>query len=112
MKKDNIIHTTAVLNKTYYHHFGINEMSASLYGNKVAEIENLKMKMSDNQEPPAKNSNIDSTKPDYWGWYDNEEQKFLLIFPAYFMLNMCFPYGMKVEEEAGKGKAYRLEIIN
>jgi len=35
-----------------------------------------------------------------------------MIYTARFLLDMCFPSGIKKIEESGQGKAYRLEIIN
>lgn len=90
-----------------YRHFGIHPVTASLYGDKVEDIVELTMKISDNQSEPDNETMI----ADYWGWFDNEENEFSLIYPKYFLLNMCFPYGIKILEAQGRGKAYRLEII-
>jgi len=105
-----IFSTTAVFNNNHYKHFGINKLSASLYGDKPEDIVKLEFKISDNQELPESDSHKKMIA-DYWGWYDFKNEKISLIFPQRFLLNMCFPYGMKVEEDANIGKAYRLEII-
>jgi predicted SPOUT superfamily RNA methylase MTH1 len=104
--------TTAVFNGKHYAYFGIHPKTAFLYGDKPEDIETITIKISDNQTPVPPNSEKDSSKPDYWGYYDNESRKFTHIYPAYFLLNMCFPYGIKAEEDRNFGKAYRLEIIN
>lgn len=47
---------------------------------------------------------------DYYGWKDNSgEIKFIL--PSEVQRDMCFPYGPKVEEDAGKGVRVRLTIV-
>lgn len=104
---------TATLNKNgrFYEHFGIFPQIVSLYGNRVEDIVEIEFKISTDQTKPEANNN--NMNPDYWGWYDNDKQAFsMMIFAQYFLLNMCFPYGIKASEEHGEGKAYRLEIQN
>ena len=95
------------INGNCYHHFGIRESLASLYGDNPKDIKELTMKVSNNQ------SIVDeiNTKPDYWGWYDNKKEIFTMIYSKRFLLEMCFPYGIKSSEETNHGKAYRLEIV-
>ncbi len=93
----------------HYHHFGINEMSAFLYGNKPEDIFELEMKVSENQERPDKNENKMET--DYWAWFDTNKEQPSHLYPKLFLLNMIFPYGIKTSEEHGDGKAYRVELI-
>ncbi len=110
MKIEPSIHS-AVLQKNGYGHFGITPMSACLYGDKVEDIINVEVSVSDNQEkPPPPQDDPNVNEADYWGWWDNEMKKFTIIWSKYFLLNMCFTYGMRPEEEKGKGKAYRLNI--
>ena len=101
--------TTAVWNKTHYYHFGIHPNLASIYGDKPEDIVSLEMIPAENQELPADEIQMEV---DYWGWYDERQQRFTLIFPKRFLLNMCFPYGMKAEEDLGRGKSYRLQVLN
>jgi len=35
-----------------------------------------------------------------------------MIYAQRFLLDMCFPAGIKETENGGGGKAYRLEIVN
>lgn len=110
---EKVFETTATFNKEQglnggYNHFGINKIFASMYGNKPEDVVNLKFKISENQE---QNHTKYRTDNDYWGFYSFEEEKFILIFHQYFILDMCFTYGMRIEEEHNKGKAYRIEII-
>lgn len=105
--------TTATLSKdgSHYKDFGIHEMVASLYGADPKDIVELEFVISTNQTPVEKNltSYEDS---DYWVWMDkdgNSSQR--LLWPQHFLLNMCFPYGIKAAEEAGQGKAFRVELI-
>lgn len=102
--------TTAVysVNGNCYHHFGIHLSLVSLYGDDPNDIVTLKMKVSDDQTLPINEAN---TAADYWGWYDNESEEFEMIYAKKFLLEMCFPCGTKPSEDAGQGKACRLEII-
>lgn len=104
-----IINTTAVLNGNHYHHFGINRNFASIYGDKSEDVEDVKLKISDDQSLPKKNDN--SMDTDYWGWYDYERQDFTMIYPKRFLLDICFAYGIKASEDHNQGKSYRLKII-
>jgi len=104
--------TTAVFNGRHYVHFGIHPTTASLYGNRREDIVELTMRLAEDQEVPKHTSGPKSNpNADYWGWYEDDIGKFTLIWQAYMLLEMCFPYGMKVEEDKGRGKAFRLEIV-
>jgi hypothetical protein len=102
--------TTATLNENgkFYEHFGISPKLASLYGDKPEDIVEVEFKISDNQKVPPHDK---SMNVDYWGWYDSRIKKFSMIYAKHFLLEMCFPYGIKANEDKGQGKAYRLEII-
>jgi hypothetical protein len=39
-----------------------------------------------------------------------EEAKPSMIHPHWSLYSMCFPYGPKAEEEAGKGRTVRLAV--
>lgn len=114
MMIEKIIHrvfeTTAVLGPRGFQHFGITEMSASLYGDKAEDIQYLQVKVSQNQEMPPKHDNL-NPEADYWAWYDKERDRLSLIYPKRFLLQMCFAYGMKIMEERGFGIACRVEIV-
>lgn len=99
---------TAIWNKDHYHHFGIIPTLAHLYGDSPENIHNINLRISEDQSQPVDNN----PHVDYWGWFDFQKKDFTLIYPQKFLLNMCFTYGIKAEEDSGKGKAYRLEIYN
>ena len=104
--------TTAVFNGKNYRHFGIHPKTASLYGHSASEIVEVTMRLSEDQEVPKHLTGPKAPpNPDYWGWFDNEDGSFTFIWSAYFLLEMCFTYGMKAEENRGRGKAYRLEVV-
>jgi len=44
------------------------------------------------------------------GYYDFERKSMSMIYPQYFLLNMCFPAGLKIAEDRGEGKTYRLIV--
>jgi len=105
---------TAVLNGDHYRHFGIHPKTASLYGDKVEDIVVVVMKISEDQSIPEPNNNVE--KVDYWVWYDEDTIVSNcgfsnMLFAQRFLLNMCFPAGIRGCEEAGRGKAYRVEIV-
>jgi hypothetical protein len=107
--------TTAVLNGDHYRHFGIQPITANLYGDKPEDIETIKFKIHEDQSLPEKNNITNMTQQclvDYWGWYDYKDDDFtMMIYPQRFLLNMCFPSGINGSEEVHHGKAFRLEII-
>lgn len=40
----------------------------------------------------------------YWAWWNEKDQVFEMVYPSKGVVNMCFPYGAKAEEECGRGK--------
>lgn len=46
----------------------------------------------------------------YWGWWDNESNRFEHVHPTKGILSIVFPYSMKLYEEKGEGKAYNVII--
>ncbi len=54
---------------------------------------------------------IDETG-EYFGWLDFKDQKTkpCMIYDSLLLLDCCFPYGMKAEIDAGKGKMVKLTI--
>lgn len=110
---DKLFSKTATLynkgDQRFYQHFNIHPSTAMVYGDKPEDIVIVDMEIAEDQTIP------DESKPDntadYWGWYDNKKQDFTLIYAKRFLLNMCFPSGIKGSEEADSGKAYRLKIV-
>jgi hypothetical protein len=101
---------SAVWNGKNFGHFGIHPQTCCLYGDEPEDIENVEFTISDDQSLPISNDN--SMNVDYWGWIDTGDDNFSsMIYPKYFLLDMCFPYGIKKTELAGQGKAYRLTMI-
>jgi hypothetical protein len=99
----------AVFNGKNYSHFGIHGSFASLYGPyEEKDIVVLKLFVHEDQSLPKKSKN--PNKPDYWGYWDFERKSLTLVYPAYFLLDMCFPSGIKACEERNQGKAYRLKV--
>lgn len=103
----------AIFNNNHYHHFGIHPITASLYGDKVEDIKKVSFIIDDDQT--VKKDNFvggGKDKADYWGWFDYEQNDFTMIYPQRFLLDMCFPAGIKATETFNQGKSYRLKIIN
>ncbi len=48
-------------------------------------------------------SKVKEFKDCYWGWWDNEDRAFTLVFPSKNLIEICFPYGTKGETKRGRG---------
>lgn len=47
----------------------------------------------------------------YWGWEDAEKPgRFSMIWPSFVQLQVCFPYGIDIEEKKGKGRRVQLRV--
>lgn len=46
----------------------------------------------------------------YWGWWDAERQEFCFVFVKRLLVEVCFPYGSKAEEERGRGKLMPVRV--
>lgn len=53
-----------------------------------------------------------STDPpsDYWGWLGADKNYYHFVFYHKSLMEMCFPYGSKAEEERGRGRAVNLIV--
>ena len=66
-------------------------------------------------EPGTLIHQINVTKTDnptdesYWAWEDPDGD-ISMVYYAYLLLDMCFPYGSAAEEEEHKGKVIRVNI--
>lgn len=101
---------SAVLNSNgYLDSFGIHPKTARIFGVEPEDIIDVRFKIADDQAPNPNRKDVD-----YWGWYSFKKKDFSgrLIWHRRELLQMCFPYGIKAEEKANKGKAYRLTIIS
>ena len=97
--------------KGVFYHFGIVPSLASVYGNKPEDIVQVSITIAEDQTIPENDSDGKEYVGDYWGWFDFNEQRFSMIYPRRFLLNMCFAYGIEASEERGHGKAFRLVVI-
>ena len=48
-----------------------------------------------------------------WAWWDTKDKEFQFVFAFRGAVEMCFPYGTKIEEELGRGKllAVTVEVL-
>jgi len=104
------IKINAIKGEKCFEHFGIHPKTASMFGYEPNEIIELTMILSKNQTRSQPNDTCE--KADYWSWFDIAHNRFTMIYSQYFLLNMCFAYGIDSAEKGFTGKAYRLEIIN
>lgn len=47
---------------------------------------------------------------EYWAWWDSEHGRFEFVYQRKFLVDMCFPYGTKAEEERGKGRLLNVSV--
>lgn len=104
--------STAIFKNEMYQHFGIHPVTCSLYGHSSEEIVDIEILIAQNQvrDKEVERGQMKSKEADYWGWFDSKKKVFTMIYPQYFLLDMCFPSGIKSTEEFGEGKAYRLIV--
>jgi hypothetical protein len=50
------------------------------------------------------------TPDSYWGWWDSGRQAFNIVFARKLLVEVCFPYGSKAEEDRGRGKLMPVNI--
>lgn len=46
----------------------------------------------------------------HWGWVQTGETEPVMIHPREVLFRVCFPYGVKAEVDAGKGRVVRLAV--
>ena len=56
-----------------------------------------------------KDKEKDKAPIEYWGWLDLDN-RISMVFPKYFLFNMCFPGGAKKAEELEEGKRVKLGL--
>ncbi|KKL81869.1 hypothetical protein LCGC14_1990450 [marine sediment metagenome] len=47
----------------------------------------------------------------YYGWLETDENEPRMICPSEVEVDMCFPYGYKIEEKKGRGRRIRLTVL-
>ena len=50
------------------------------------------------------------TPDSYWGWWDNKDERFTIVFARKLLVEICFPYGSKAEEDRGRGKLLPVNV--
>jgi hypothetical protein len=45
-----------------------------------------------------------------WAWWNNEQEKFTMIYSFRQALKMCFPYGPEIEEKQGRGRIMPVSV--
>jgi hypothetical protein len=46
----------------------------------------------------------------YWAWWDNERQSFLLVYSSKLLVDICFPGGVDMAEKLGKGHLLQVSV--
>jgi hypothetical protein len=50
------------------------------------------------------------TPGSYWAWWDNKDGRFHHVYGARMLVDMCFPYGAKTEEQRARGRLHPVTI--
>lgn len=82
---------------------------SSPFGTKMhgaGEIYELTFIIMDDKEISKEQNTVE-----YWGWL-TDDNRVSMVFPAYFLFNMCFPNGAKKTEEFGDGERVKLELVD
>jgi hypothetical protein len=80
-----------------------NDIYSSSFGTKMCgdgEIYELTFSISEDKD-------IDKDYIEYWGW-KTDDNRISMIFPKYFLFDMCFPSGAKKAEELEEGERVKL----
>jgi hypothetical protein len=46
----------------------------------------------------------------FWAWWDAGRAAHSMVFPHQLLVEICFPYGSKAEEDRGRGKLVRVRV--
>ena len=52
----------------------------------------------------------DDPEATHWAWIATGETQPTMVFPAWVLFSICFPYGPKTEQDHGKGRIVRLAV--
>lgn len=52
----------------------------------------------------------EAVESDYWAWWSAADQTFKFVWPARFLVEMCFTYGSQAETERGRGRICRVRV--
>jgi len=76
-------------------------------------VRSVKMCMDDRRPFPILEVVVEEgtdTPDSYWGWWDSERQAFNIVFARKLLVEICFPYGSKAEEDRGRGKLLPVNV--
>lgn len=87
---------------TYYSHFFPSTLGVKMCQDDRRPYPVFEVLVTETEEYP----NLDT----YWGWWDQERQMFNIVFVKKLLVEVCFPYGSKAEEDRGRGKLLPVNI--
>ena len=92
-------------NGTYFDAIYASPFGTKMHG--AGEIYELTFVIMDDKEISKEQNAVE-----YWGWL-TDDNRVSMVFPAYFLFNMCFPAGAKkTEEMGGEGERVKLELVD
>lgn len=80
------------------HYVEVDRRSTAMCG--VAPILEVEARLVADDDPAAT----------HWAWINTGESDPRMIYPAWVLFSICFPYGPKAEVESGKGRIVRLAV--
>lgn len=80
------------------HYVHCDRRSTAMYG--VQPVLDLDARIVEDADPSAT----------HWGWLPTGKSEPIMIYPVWGLFSMCFPYGPKAEQDAGKGRIVRLAV--
>jgi len=83
--------------------FWYNDFFTSAFGTKLCDANLLILEVKVREVKDGDTSS-------YWGWWNNEEQRFTLVYLTRGILSMCFPYGIQPEVDLGRGQDHNVFI--
>ena len=108
--KNKIFSETAVLNDGKWKSFGINKLTADLYGHKKEDIKAIGLKLI-NTSFSDPHTIDEENKKFYYGFYKFTENKVLFIFDTWMKMCMCFPDLSRSFENSLEGIPVKIQII-
>lgn len=96
--KRNATHNKDLVGDFWYDDCQVSPQTTRLYDSKAPISEVLVKEMSDGD------------KSSYWAWWDNDSDRFTMLYYHRDLLSICFPYGIEAEVDRGRGKDYNVSV--
>jgi len=94
---EQVYETTCVVKNGRYKSFGVDKISAPLYGVKVEDIIKIELRLCENQDKLKQESDT------CWGWLEFETNRLNFLFNSYIQVQLCSPdfFDLLIERKVG-----------